>query len=291
MGHLACEDVTKAHVMTVLDNILARGARRLANRTLSELRQMFGFGYVRDLVKYDPTHRIRKQDVGGKETERDRTLSEDEIRNLARKIPAANLYQPSECAIWILLATGCRVGDLMKASWDEINFEAGTWKFAPEKDKTHIKRTHTVFLSDFALEQFCSLQSITGSSRWVFPANKGDRPVCKKSLSVQIADRQHGTGTRQKNRSSRADSLILSGAKWVPHDLRRTAATLIRTLGFGAEVAEACIYHLEADKMKRIYHRHSLEEDMREAWRVLGQRLTLLTGDTDNVVTLPRMVA
>lgn len=116
IGSMAAEDVTKSHVMKVLDNILARGAQRLANRTLSELRQMFGFGYARDIIKTDPTHRLKKDDIGGKETERDRVLSEDEIRELVRKIPDANLYLPSECAIWIMLSTGCRVGDLIKAT-------------------------------------------------------------------------------------------------------------------------------------------------------------------------------
>lgn len=125
--------------MKMLDNILARGARRRANRTLSEMRQMFGFGYARDIIKTDPTHRLKKDDVGGKEVERDRVvLSEEEIRELARKMPDANLYLPSECAIWIMLSTGCHVGDLMKATWEEIDFEARSWTFTPEKDKTHI---------------------------------------------------------------------------------------------------------------------------------------------------------
>jgi integrase len=97
------------------------------------MRQMFGFGHARDIVKTDPTHRLKKEDIGGKEAERDRVLSEDEIRELARKIPDANLYRPSEYAVWIMLSTGCRVGDLMKATWDEIDFEARTWTFYPGK--------------------------------------------------------------------------------------------------------------------------------------------------------------
>lgn len=163
IGHIPAEDVTKAHIMNVLDGILARGARRLANRTLSELRQMFGFGYTRDIVKNDPTFRLKKADIGGKEVERDRVLSEDEIHDLARRLPLANLYLPSECAIWIMLSTGCRVGDLMKASWNEVDLEARTWTFQPEKDQTHIKRTHTVFLSEFALRWFRILHAVTGT--------------------------------------------------------------------------------------------------------------------------------
>lgn len=286
IGALPAEDVTRANVMKVLDNILARGARRLANRTLSEMRQMFGFGYVRDIIKHDPTHRIKKTDVGGKEVERTRALSEVEIGELARKVSGANLLVTTECAIWIMLATGIRIGDLMKATWDEIDFAARAWTFTPEKDKTHIQRTHTVFLSDFALRQFECLRSINGGSPWLYPDTTGTRPVCKKSVTKQIGDRQRTEALQ--NRSKLTGSLVLSGGPWTPHDLRRTCATLIRSLGFNTEVADRLIYHIEQDRLKRIYQRHDLEGDMREAWIALGERLDLLTReDAGNVVILP----
>ena len=283
IGMIPAEDVTKAHVMQVLDNILARSAHRLANRTLSEMRQMFGFGYARDIVKNDPTHRLKKADIGGKETERDRVLSEDEIRELARKIPGANLYCPSECAIWIMLSTGCRVGDLMKATWDEIDFGARTWTFAPEKDKTHIKRTHTIFLSDFALRQFERLREVSGSGLWLYPDTSGSKPVCKKSITKQIGDRQRTEALR--NRSKLTGALLLSGGSWTPHDLRRTCTTIMVELGVLPDVAHLCTYHLEQDRIKRTYNRSKQQAAQAEAWRVLGERLELLTReDIGNVV-------
>lgn len=124
IGMVPAEDVGKAHITAMLDGILARGANRLANRTLSELRQMFGFGLVRDIVKTDPTHRIRKVDIGGQEVERDRVLSEDEIRELGRKLPAANFFRATEHAIWLMLATCCRVGEISRARWQHVDFEA-----------------------------------------------------------------------------------------------------------------------------------------------------------------------
>jgi integrase len=287
IGQVPAEDVTKAHVMKVLDNILARGAHRLANRTLSEMRQLFGFGYTRDIVTADPTHRIRKADVGGKETERDRVLSEDEIRELARRMHGAKLYRPSEVAIWIMLSTGCRVGDLMKARWEEIDLDAGTWTFQPEKDKVHIKRMHTVFLSDFALAQFVRLREVTGSSPWLYPDKSQTKPVCKKSITKQIGDRQRTEALR--NRSKLTGSLLLPGGTWTPHDLRRTCTTLMVELGVLPEVAHLCTYHLEQDRIKRTYNRSKQQAAQAEAWRVLGDRLTLLTrDDVDNVVTLVR---
>ena len=55
------------------------------------------------------------------------------------------------------------------------------------------------------------------------------------------------------------------------------------------EVAERCLNHIEENKVKRIYQRHSYEPEMREAWQRLGQRLDILVNQDENkVVTLKR---
>lgn len=283
IGRIPAEDVTKAHVMRVLDAMLARGARRLANRTLSELRQMFGFGLTRDLIQNDPTHRIRKADVGGRENERDRNLSQDEIRELAMKLPDANLYRPTESAIWIMLSTGCRVGDLMKGEWKEIDFDARTWTFEPEKDQAHIRRTHTIYLSEFSLAYLKRLRQLTGSSPWLFPNRERTSFVCKKSVTKQIGDRQDYESDEKKSLAHRVHnaSLNLSGGRWTPHDLRRTCSTLMVDLGIAESVADKAIYHLDPNRMRRIYIRADQAKALQEAWRILGERLELLTRQED----------
>jgi integrase len=286
LGHLFADEVTKAHVMLVLDAILTRGANRLANRTLSEMRQMFGFAYTRDIIQTDPTHRIKKIDVGGKETERDRVLSEVEITELSLKITSANLHLPTECAIWIMLSTGCRVGDLMKATWSEIDLSGRVWTFSPEKDKTHIKRIHKIYLSDFTLGWLEILKKESGETQWLYPDKTNTKAVCKKSITRQIGDRQRAVAF--KNRTQELNGLSLSGGHWTPHDLRRTATTLMVDLGVSPDVAHRCTYHIEPDRIKRIYNRSQQRDEQLDAWKRLGERLGILTGHLgSNVRTLP----
>lgn len=66
------------------------------------------------------------------------------------------------------------------------------------------------------------------------------------------------------------------GGGWTPHDLRRTGATMMGELGIMGEVIERCLNHVEGNKLKRIYQRHELKAEQREAWRLLGDRLALL---------------
>jgi len=49
-------------------------------------------------------------------------------------------------------------------------------------------------------------------------------------------------------------------------------------LGVLPEVAERCLNHTEENKIKRTYQRHNYVQEMANAWRALGERLTELTG-------------
>ncbi|MOA58749.1 hypothetical protein D3C78_1831970 [compost metagenome] len=58
-------------------------------------------------------------------------------------------------------------------------------------------------------------------------------------------------------------------------------------LGVLPEVAERCLNHTEENKVKRTYQRHSYAKEMAEAWRLLGDRLEILTNvQAENVVLL-----
>lgn len=78
----------------------------------------------------------------------------------------------------------------------------------------------------------------------------------------------------------------MSGGAWTPHDLRRTGATTMGELGVMGEVIERCLNHVEQNKLKRIYQRHELKTEQREAWRLLGERIALILaseGQENNV--------
>lgn len=281
IGHLAVADVRKGHITEITDALLLRGVNRMAKLILALVRQMFRYAVDRDIIEFDPTASIRKSKIGGKSVERDRVLNEDEIRELYRKLPNANMIESTECAIWIMLSTCCRVGELSKARWEHIDFAAKTWLIPDEHSKNG--KPHTIYLSDFALRQFERLLEHRESDTWIFLDRTKTNHVCEKSISKQINDRQ--TDRVRSNKSQHKDALRLSGGKWTPHDLRRTGATLMGNLGVLPDVIEKCLNHTEQNKMKRVYQRQELKLEQAEAWRCLGNRLELLTRiDADNVV-------
>ncbi len=156
--------------------LLLRGVKRMAKMILALMRQMFRFAVDRDIIEFDPTASIRKAKIGGKDVERDRTLSELEIRSLARQLPDANLLKSTECAILIGLSTLCRIGELSKAKFSDLDFNAKTWTIPESNSKNG--RSHTIYLSDFALQQFKILKTIASSDTWIFPNRDNSTHVC-----------------------------------------------------------------------------------------------------------------
>ena len=113
-------------------------------------------------------------------------------------------------------------------------------------------------------------------SPWVFPNSSLDGPVCNKSLNKQIADRQRGERLPMQRRSLITDSLLLSGGRWRPHDLRRTAATYMAQLGFSSDVIDECLNHKIQGRSTRIYIRDRREKEQAKAFEALGQHLSFL---------------
>jgi integrase len=283
IGEVAAADVTKAHIQRIIDTMLTRGVKRMTERVFSDLRQLFGFAMDRDHIEADPTARIKKYKIGGS-VERDRVLSEAELIELFKRLPLSGLVESSQCALIIQLSTITRIGEVLGARWEHVDFERRFWTLPETKNG----KRHTVHINDIALRQFEALRQHTGLTEWVFPASRLNGPVCSKTVTKQVADRQRGNVEPMSGRSKQTDSLALAGGQWRPHDLRRTGATLMAELGVLPEVIERCLNHTEQSRVKRTYQRAQYEAPMRDAWQRLGERLALLADKPGNVVTLAR---
>lgn len=273
LGSFHVADIRKSHITEVTDQLKVRGATHLARNLLKLMRQMFRFAVDRDIIEFDPTASFSVTKTTTKPTERDRVLNDDEIRLLKIKMPDAGFMPSTECAIWIMLSTCCRVGELSKAKWRHIDFQNKTFVIPSENSKNG--KTHTISLSDFALQQFELLAKTRQSDEWLFLNRTKTSHVCDKSLSKQIDGRQNAV--IHSNRSMNNTALTLPNGKWTPHDLRRTGATIMGNLGVHSDVIEKCLNHAQENKLKRVYQHQKLEAEQAQAWTLLGDRLSILT--------------
>ena len=297
IGDMAIAEVRKADVLAILDAVKAEGKLRTANVLLADLKQMMRFAVMRDTIPHSPLESVTKRDAGGTEAGRERVLSPDDIATLAARLPTAGMSQRSQCAVWLILATGCRIGELMAAQWQHVDTGAATWHLPDTKNQ----RPHTIHLSAFALRQFATLAElreadpVTGRPLpWVFPNTAGTGPVCIKSFGKQLADRQRPPDRRMQHRSKATEALLLPGGKWTAHDLRRTAATFMAGLGVSGDVIDECLNHVIESRVRRTYIRDRRPTEQAHAFDALGARLAALAfgeGSTGNVVPLRERAA
>ena len=318
IGDRQVRTVVEGDVLRVLRQIVGRGVNRMATRVHLDLIQMFGWAEKRKpwralLADGNPAALIKMETVlpvdAELASERDRVLAPKELQELATifrtaevdyaNTPAGKKYsavrplqRESQLAMWIALGTLCRIGELLMAEWRHVDLERGVW-FIPKEATKRIRggrRDHTVCLSDFTRRQVKALKEITGQTRWCFPASsKEDQHVCVKSVAKQIGDRQCRFKKRTKLLKHRRNdnSLVLAkgaSGEWTPHDMRRTGATMMQGLRISPEVIDRCQNHvLGGSKIRRHYLHHDYSEEKREAWRLLGKRVDVITGHVAGV--------
>jgi integrase len=255
-GTLQADQISRRDVTLLLDRIVERGAPIAANRVLALIRKMFNFGIERSLVENNPCDHVRQPAAN---VQRDRILTQEEIRILWSKLSDANMSEASKLAFKLQLITAQRKGEIAKAEWSEIDFETSTWTIPAHKAKNG--QAHRVYLTDFALEILGQLRILADGSRYWLPSPIGDKPMIETSLDHAL----------RKN-------LPFIGIENVtPHDLRRTAASFMSSLGIPRLILSKILNHSDSS-VTAIYDRHGYDHEKQAAWTLWSQRLCEICG-------------
>ncbi len=302
LGNKPIRLITMEILTDIFKHIKNGGTKKYPrNRTImklySELHQLFTWAQNNPtwsslLVNGIPTAQLNIQKLldTNYETHRTRTLTITELHQLQKNINAEKkayahatnkrtalqpLNEHIQCAIWITLSTMCRIGELMLARWEHIDFDKKTWFIPIEnvKGMKGKKSAHTVYLSEFSLAQFQILKNLQPKSDWCFPSQKQpEKHVCLKSYSKIIGDRQIDFKERNKKATNRRhdNSLVVGNDKWTFHDLRRTGSTFMQKLNIPPHIINLCQNHEIRNAIDKSYQQYSYETEMAEAWQKLG---------------------
>jgi integrase len=237
-----------------------------ANRLLSMIRTIFNYAIDEELIEANPAARIKPET----ETERERYLSEAEIKAFWHGLDSAPIEAQVRHALKFLLVTGQRRGEVAGASWEEFDFEKSEWTIPGSRTKN--RRTHVVPLSDLALELLSDMAS--NGDDFVFPGAFGNKSLSPYSISQGMLKSREALG--------------LSDNPAKPHDLRRTFASGLAQLGFPRLTISRLLNHTEGG-VTSIYDRHSYSEEMATAAQAWANRLREIVGGEakpENVVKL-----
>jgi integrase len=267
-GKRKAKDITRRDVIALLDAIVDRGSPIAANRALAVIRRMFGWAVSRDIIPASPCVAVK---APAKERRRDRVLNADEIAILWRALgnPELAMSPAIRLALKLQLVTAQRKGrEVIAAEWSEFDLKEGVWTIPAEKTKNGMP--HRVPLSPLALAILDEIATITGrDGRWLFPSPRPGRSIT--DLAV--------------NHAMRNNRGMLGVSDATPHDLRRTAASHMTSIGISRLVVSKILNHAETG-VTAVYDRHSYDAEKRVALEAWGERLEKITGA--NVVRLLR---
>lgn len=263
-GTRKVNDIKRRDVRELLDEIAAR-APIMANRTLALVRKMFNFAIEHEWLEMNPCHMVKQP---GQEKQRERVLSEDEIRRVWK---ALDDESPLITTLFrIRLLTAQRGGEVHGAAWAELDLRSAWWTIPAERSKNGL--AHRVPLSPQAVRILKAWRASAGDSSWVFPSSRKNRP--------HIAHAQKAI-----ERIVEASDVEFRG-----HDLRRTAASLMVGAGVPRLVVSKILNHVETG-VTAVYDRHSYDLEKRAALDFWGRRLEAIVANKRPAAKLLRFSA
>ncbi len=239
-------EITHEDLRALTDAIVERGAPATAVHAREVLFQVYRWAMERGQKVENPAEMVRPTTIARFEP-RDRALTPDEIGLMYQYLERVGSGPSVKAAAKLLLLTMVRKSELTDAKWSEVNFSEGLWAIPKERMK---RRTpHLVFLSKQALDIFIALKTFAGGSSYVLPSRYDtDMPMSSATLN-QVLSLTYRLAQKEGK----------SLAKFGPHDLRRTASTLLHEAGYNTDWIEKCLAH-EQRGVRAVYNKAEYRE-------------------------------
>jgi integrase len=293
-------EITTLECRDVVRRTVTRGAVAHAGKVLSTLKQFFNWAQANGYTDRTPAFPLRGRHLGVVENISDRALDEKEIpifwrsldQAVTRDDPAAQKIRPATAAaLKVLLLTGVRSGELLKARWENVDLEARTWVI-PVCDQKLTKRQErrakpfVIPLAPTALDLFKQLRAVADAL--------GNSVEEKRARVFVMASPESKTGHYDDKALGHALRRLVSGKRLVlpngeisPHDLRRSFRTTLSRLQVPHWIIERALNHA-AGKIVETYDRHDYFPERTEALAKLDAYVRrLLAPEQANVAFLP----
>ncbi len=257
-GKREAASITRRDVLDLMDALVDGGLPIGANRVLAAVRKMFGWAVERDILPTSPVVNVR---APGRETERDRVLTDEELKKVWEG--AERKGGVSGAFLKTLILTAQRRDEVSAMRWADLDLDARVWTLPREATKGD--RSHEVPLSPAVIE---ALTTLPCTGAYVFSSTRGERPISGYSKIKEAVDKLAGFDD------------------WRLHDLRRTAGTGMARGGIVTSTISRVLNHKEGGVTK-IYNRYSYLNEKRHALETWARKVeSLVKPGPTNIVDL-----
>ncbi|HVJ76953.1 MAG TPA: tyrosine-type recombinase/integrase [Hyphomicrobium sp.] len=254
-------DISKSDITTLIDNkerITKSGARQVFNA----IRPFFKWCASRELIPFDPMDGMTPPEPS---EARERILNPDELAQVWEALDHTGL--PYGAFYKLLILTLQRRDEVAGMQWCELNHRTKEWIIPGSRTKNG--REHLVHLSPLAwetIEDVAASAPRIGEGRFryahIFPSTE-------TTYISAFSDAKHDLDETIKE---------IFGSKlepWRVHDLRRTGATGLASLGIAPHIVERVLNHISGSAaakatgidaaLVRVYQRFQYAEERKQA--------------------------
>jgi len=268
LGARKVESITFSDLDGLHRRLTKESGPYLANRVAALTSKMFALA-IRWGMRFDnPAKGIERNH----EERRYRYLSGEELRRLTDALAACTSHAAAN-AVRLLLLTGARRGEVLGATWDQFDLEAGRW--IKPSSHTKQKREHRIPLSAPARQLLAEMRAEAGRnaearkrepSPYVFPGRVGTGPLVEiKSAWAWLC------------KAAQLDGVRL-------HDLRHTYASVLASGGQSLPVIGALLGHTQPGTTAR--YAHLFDDPLRAATERAAAIVTGKDGASGSVVSI-----
>jgi integrase len=253
LKHRKASEVTFSDVDGLHSIVTKEGGPYVANRMLAVLSKAFNLAIRWQWRADNPVKGVERN----QEVKRNRYLSGDEMTAL---LAALNTHEDTQAAniIRLLLLTGARRGEVLTATWDQFDLEAGVWikPAATTKQKlehrTPLSAPARLLLLEILADEIVRAGAKgTELAQWVFPSrvNGGPRDAIQRRWVEICAAAGFKTPVRV-------------------HDLRHTYASILASSGQSLLIIGQLLGHTQASTTHR--YSHLFDDPLRAATERVG---------------------
>lgn len=225
-GARKVSDIRPSDVRTMHHAARAGSGRYQANRLRAALSRMFTLAIQNEWRETNPCRGVEKF----QEDERWNYLSENQVAAL---LTACDAYpcQNAANAVRLLLFTGARLREVLRATWDQFDLDRGIWTKPSSHTKTKI--VHRLHLAPEATSLLRSMSEVDPDCEFLFPGRDRTKPRADIKRPWAAILKAAGIGHHRC------------------HDLRRTTATFMLSTGADLQTVGKTLGHTQASTTQR----------------------------------------
>lgn len=245
-GKRELRDIKRKHIIKLVEHISDK-APVMGNRTLSAIKKIFSYAVEVEFIETNPAAGIKPL----KETKKDRVLDLQEIVTLFGTLDN-NPDRDLRDILKLIAATALRPGEVRTMRLAQLK---DRWLELSGSD-TKTGQAHRVFLNDIAIDIIESRKKDLHIDDYLFPSTSSYGFIIKDVLSRKVRRLQP----------------IIDIEKFTAHDLRRSAATGLARLGYGALVPDI-LNHSQRGITRQVYDKYNREPEKERALTSWGEAI------------------